>query len=111
MNNIFTVHCIAWQAGATLLQDVRVAASEMGLMDKSEALADKLDEQCRHALALSTSGKAIGCARITQGGHVDRMAVLQHGQRVQIETALIEVLKDYTYQLGSKNLHVACSKG
>ncbi|MDD5300269.1 MAG: hypothetical protein PHD65_07220 [Gallionella sp.] len=96
MQNTFTVHCIPWQAGAPLLQAIRVAASKTGLMDQAKAQADKLDEQCRHALALSKNGDAIGCARITQDGRIERMVVLPHEQRALVETALTEVLNDYS---------------
>lgn len=96
MQNAFTVHCIPWQAGAPLLQDIRMAASKTGLMNQANAHADKLDEQCRHALALNKSGNAIGCARITQDGRIERMVVLPHEQRALVEAALIEVLNDYS---------------
>jgi len=103
MNNPFTVHCIPWQAGAPLLQDVRVTASEMGLVEKSGALADKLDDQCRHALALNASGRAIGCARITPDGDIERVVVLPHEHLTQIEAAMIEALNDYALQTGSRH--------
>ena len=96
MQNAFTVHCIPWQAGAPLLQAIRATASKTGLMDQAKVRADKLDEQCRHALALSKNGDAIGCARITQDGQIERMVILPHEQQALIETALIEVLNDYS---------------
>jgi hypothetical protein len=111
MNNPFTVHCIAWQAGAPLLQDIRVTASEMGLTEKLGALADKLDDQCRHALALSTSGRAIGCARITPDGRIERVVVLPHEHRAQIEAAMIEVLNDYSLQIDAGHVAARGSKG
>lgn len=99
MQNAFTVHCIPWKAGAPLLQEIRVAASEMGLMGKGDALTDNLDNQYRHALALSKNGRALGCARLTPNGHIDRIVALPLEQRAQIETALKEVLNDYAQQL------------
>lgn len=110
MNSQFTIHCIAWQAGAPLLQNLRAAASKMGLIDQAEALSDQLDEQCRHALALSTGGQAIGCARITLDGRIERMVVLPHEHRAQIEAALSEVLHDYANQIKPENPRVAKKK-
>ena len=97
--NPFTVHCIPWQAGAILLQDVRDTACKMGLIDKSEALPNMQDKLCRHALALGTKGKVIGCARIKPDGCIDRMIVLPHTHHVQIEAALNEILNDYAKQV------------
>ena len=99
MQNAFTVHCIPWKAAAPLLQEIRVAASEMGLMGKGDALTDNLDYQYRHALALSKNGRAVGCARLTPNGHIDRIVALSVEQRSQIEAAMTEILNDYAQQL------------
>ena len=99
MQNAFTVHCISWKAGAPLLQEIRVAASKMGLMGKGDALTDNLDNQYRHALALSKNGSGIGCARLNSDGHIDRIVALPLDQRSQIEAALTEILNDYALQL------------
>lgn len=83
----FTVHSIPWHAAAPLLQDLRRAA-ECGT-----ACADELDEQCRHAVVLSTNGQAIGCARMTPGGVIDRVTIMPDERRALIEAVLIEALK------------------
>ena len=95
MDNQFTLHCIAWQAGAPLLLETRVAACEIGLLKLDEALPDEQDECSRHALVLSKEGRAIGCARITPEGNIARVVVLPHEQRSQIKAAMIEALNDY----------------
>ncbi len=100
MQTPYTLHCIAWQAGGSLFQDVRVAACASGMLSAAEMLMDELDETSRHALALSIGGKAIGCARLTPQGHIDRIAVMPHEQRAQIKAALIEILSDYAQQIG-----------
>lgn len=100
MQNSFTLHCIAWQAGAALFQDVRVAACANGLLSPEEIATDELDEICRHALAVTKGGRAVGCARITPAGRIERIAVLPHEQRSMIEMALLEALSDYAAQAG-----------
>jgi hypothetical protein len=95
MDNQFTLHCIAWQAGAPLLLEIRVAACEIGLLSLDEVMPDEMDERSRHALVLSKTGRGIGCARLTPQGNIVRMAVLPHEQRSQIEAAMIEALNDY----------------
>jgi hypothetical protein len=92
------MHCIAWQSGAPLLQEVRAAACGIGLLNQSEVFPDEVDERSRHALALGTNGRGIGCARITPEGCIERLAVLPHEHRAQIEAALIEVLNDYVHE-------------
>ena len=95
MDNQYTLHCIAWQAGAPLLLEIRLAACEIGLLSMDELLSDETDDRSRHALALSKTGRAIGCARLTPQGNIERLAVLPHERRAQIEAAIIEVLNDY----------------
>jgi ribosomal protein S18 acetylase RimI-like enzyme len=95
MSKPFTLHCIAWQAGAPLLLEMRSDAYQIGLLSASEVLPDETDMQGRHALALGINGRCIGCARITPDGVIDRLAVLPHDQRDQIEAALIEELNAY----------------
>jgi hypothetical protein len=72
-----------------MLQQVRALAYEIGLLSRSEAQTDAEDERYPHALVLSESGKAMGCARIKPDGNVERMAVLPHEDREQIENALL----------------------
>lgn len=96
----FTLHCIAWDDGAPLFQDVRVAACASGLLSHTEIGVDELDEACQHALALSKGGRAIGCARLTPQGRIERIAVMPHEHRLQIKKALIETLSDYARQIG-----------
>jgi hypothetical protein len=88
MDASFTLHCVSWNKGASLLQEVRASACEIGLLSPDEALTDEVDERCCHAMVLSESGKAIGCARIKPAGIIERMAVLPHENRTQIEQAL-----------------------
>ncbi|TAJ76611.1 MAG: GNAT family N-acetyltransferase [Gallionellaceae bacterium] len=100
MPTSFTLHCIEWRAGEPLFQDVRIAACASGLLDAAEMGADDTDEISRHALALTKGGRAIGCARLTPAGRIDRIAVMPHERRDQIESGLIEVLRDHAKQTG-----------
>ncbi|GEM_PF-3364104 len=102
MLNKFTVHCINWNAGAELLNEVRVAAQPPELFGVIENVADNLDQSSRHALAITDSGKIIGCARITSDWLIDRIVVLQQEGRSQIEAALVEILCDYACQMGGE---------
>jgi len=95
MSNPFTVHLITWHDGEPLLRVIRekVFMQEQGVPIELEW--DGLDEVCHHALALSASGDAIGCGRITPGGHIGRMAVLPEWRGKHVGSAILELLLDY----------------
>jgi predicted GNAT family N-acyltransferase len=93
----FTVHIVSWHDGEPLLRAVREAVfmREQGV--SAELEWDGLDEGCRHALALSAKGEAIGCGRITQDAyvgyvHIGRMAVLKEWRGRKVGTALLQAL-------------------
>lgn len=110
MQNPYTVHCIPWQAGAQLFREIRAVAYELSLQSMDELLTDEMDEHSRHALALTESGRAIGCARITPEGKIQRMLVLPVDRRAQIEAAMIEVLNDYQDQVNSRVANISISR-
>ena len=91
----FTVHLISWHDGEPLLRSIRekVFIQEQGV--PAELEWDGLDGACHHALALSAMGEAIGCGRITAGGHIGRVAVLKESRGNRIGTAILELLVDY----------------
>lgn len=95
MGNPFTVHLVTWHDGEPLLRAIREAVfmREQGVTPELEW--DGLDEACHHALALSASGDAIGCGRITPAGHIGRMAVLPEWRTQRVGSAILEVLLDY----------------
>lgn len=95
MSNPFTVSLIAWHDGEPLLKSIREAVfiREQGI---SEALEwDGFDESCRHALALSLQGDAIGCGRMLPDGHIGHIAVLPQWRKQKVGTAIMEALLDY----------------
>lgn len=90
----FTVHIVSWHDAEPLLRTLREAVfmREQGV--SAELEWDGLDEGCRHALALSAKGDAIGCGRITPDAHIGRMAVLPEWRGRKVGTALLEALLD-----------------
>lgn len=95
MGNPFTVSLVGWHDGEPLLRSVREAVfiREQGVPEQLEW--DGLDEACRHALALSHQGNAIGCGRIQPNGHIGRIAVLHEWREQRVGTAIMEALLDY----------------
>ncbi len=90
----FTVQRIPWADGALMIQELRVSASTLGTLDYSITPGDSDDEISKHVLALGTRGQAIGCARVSPVGHIDRITVLPLENWKQIGVAMIEALMD-----------------
>ncbi len=95
MSNPFTVSLVRWHDGEPLLKSVRevVFIREQGVPEELEW--DELDEGCRHALALSHQGDAIGSGRMLANGHIGRIAVLPHWRKQKVGTAIMEAFLEY----------------
>ncbi len=95
MPNPFSVSLVCWHDGEPLLKSVREAVfiNEQGISPELEW--DGLDDQCRHALVLSSHGEAIGCGRMMANGHIGRIAVLPKWRKQKVGTAIVEALLDY----------------
>lgn len=106
MSNPFTVSLVCWHDGEPLLKSVREAVfiREQGVPEEMEW--DDLDETCRHALALSHQGDAIGCGRILANGHIGRIAVLPQWREQKVGTAIMEALLDEARSRGYKQVDV-----
>lgn len=106
MSNPFTVSLVCWHDGEPLLKSVREAVfiREQGVPEEMEW--DELDETCRHALALSHQGDAIGCGRILANGHIGRIAVLPQWREQKVGTAIMEALLDEARSRGYQQVDV-----
>ena len=95
MSNPFTVSLIGWHDGEPLLKSIRetVFVRELGVPEAAEW--DGPDENCRHALALSLQGEAIGCGRMSPDGNIGHIAVLPQWRKQKAGTAIMEALLDY----------------
>jgi predicted GNAT family N-acyltransferase len=95
MGNPFTVSLVCWRDAEPLLKSIREAVfiREQGI--PAELEWDGADESCRHALALTHQGDAIGCGRMSAGGHIGRISVLPQWRKQKVGTAIMEALLDY----------------
>ncbi len=91
----FTVSLLNWHDGEPLLKAVRAAVfiQEQGVPEELEW--DEHDATCRHALALSSNGEAIGCGRMLPNGHIGRVAVLPQWRKKMVGTAIVEAFLNY----------------
>jgi predicted GNAT family N-acyltransferase len=106
MGNPFTVSLVSWRDAEPLLRAIRetVFIREQGVPEELEW--DGLDEGCRHALALSLQGEAIGCGRMLANGHIGRIAVLPQWREQRLGTAIMETLLAEARAQGLKRVDV-----
>ena len=106
MSNPFTVSLVCWHDGEPLLRSVRetVFIREQGVPPELEW--DGLDEGCRHALAISLRGEAVGCGRMLPDGHIGRIAVMPQWRKQKVGTAIMEALLDYARAHDYKQVEV-----
>lgn len=106
MGNLFTVSLVSWHDGEPLLRAIREAVfiREQGVPEALEW--DGLDEGCRHALALSLQGEAVGCGRMLADGHIGRIAVLPSWREQRVGTAIMEALLDEARAQGMRRVDV-----
>ncbi len=95
MSHPFTVSLVTWHDAEPLLKSVREAVFINEQSVPAELEWDGADENCRHALALSHQGDAIGCGRMLANGHIGRIAVLPPWRKQKVGTAIMEALLAY----------------
>ena len=92
MDHPFTVSLVSWHDGEPMLRAVREAVFMHEQNVPAELEWDGLDEDSRHALALSAKGDAIGCGRLLPDGHIGRIAVVEQWRKQHVGTAIMEAL-------------------
>ena len=106
MSAPFTVSLVCWHDGEPLLRAIREAVFIREQNVPAELEWDGKDDTCRHALALSLNGDAIGCGRMQPNGHIGRVAVLPQWRKQKVGTAIIEALLDEARSRGYKQVDV-----
>ncbi len=106
MSHAFTVSLVCWHDGEPLLRAVREAVFVQEQHVPAELEWDGLDEDSRHALALSAKGDAIGCGRMLPDGHIGRIAVMPQWRKQHVGTAIMEALLNEGRSRGFKQVDV-----
>ncbi len=89
MKDNFVIQLVTWQTHAALLKKVR---EEVFIKEQHVPVAlewDGMDQAAQHLLALSDAGEPVGCARLTGGGSIGRMAVLKTWRGLGVGRALL----------------------
>lgn len=106
MTTPFTVSLVSWHDGEPLLRAIREAVFIREQNVPADLEWDGKDDDCRHALALSLNGDAIGCGRMQPNGHIGRIAVLPQWRNLKVGTAIIEALLEEARSRGYKKVDI-----
>jgi predicted GNAT family N-acyltransferase len=96
----YAIREVSWGQDGARLRAVRyeVFVREQGV---SEALEwDGLDPVCRHVVAETAAGEAIGTGRLLPDGHIGRMAVSKCWRRAGVGSALLDRLVSMARERG-----------
>ena len=88
----YAIREASWDQDGERLRAIRyeVFVREQGVPEALEW--DGLDPACRHVVAETAAGEAIGTGRLLPDGHVGRMAVAKAWRREGVGSALLERL-------------------
>jgi predicted GNAT family N-acyltransferase len=88
----YTIREASWAQDGPRLRAVRyeVFVREQGVPEALEW--DGMDPACRHVVAETAAGEAIGTGRLLPDGHIGRMAVAKSWRRDGVGSALLERL-------------------
>lgn len=112
MENGFTVSVVCWHDGEPLLRAIRESVFIREQHVPAELEWDGLDDGCRHALALTLKGDAIGCGRLVPPkgkkkiAQIGRLSVLPEWRDKRVGTALLEALLDYARSMNYPQVFV-----
>lgn len=104
MNPDFIIQTVSWKQHEQALRLIRTQVF-MYEQQVPEALEwDGLDEKAVHLLALTSSGEAIGCARLIGDGSIGRMAVVKPWRGTGVGMPLLKQAIAYYRQQGQQRI-------
>jgi predicted GNAT family N-acyltransferase len=85
----YSIREVSWEEEGARLRAIRseVFVREQGVPEALEW--DGLDASCRHVVAETAAGDAIGTGRLLPDGHIGRMAVVRDWRRAGVGSALL----------------------
>ena len=93
----FVINIVSWQEAYPVLQEIRETVFIKEQHVPVELEWDESDTSCQHILA-SVNGQSIGTGRLTQQGHIGRMAVLKQWRKQGVGSAMLSKLIELARQ-------------
>lgn len=90
----FNVRLAQWDKDAATIDSIRYRVFVLELGVPAEIERDGRDPECRHAIAQTQGGHAIGCGRLLPDGRIGRIAVVREWRRRGVGGAMLERLID-----------------
>ena len=90
----FTIRIMIWKEALPLARPVRELVFIEEQRVPRELEWDEWDEASDHAVAIDSTGKAIGTARLLPDGRIGRMAVLKERRGQGVGAALLRAMLD-----------------
>ena len=88
----YTIRSANWQDDGHFLRIIRETVFVKEQQVPVELEWDEFDNDCLHLLAIDTSGRPIGTARLLSDGHIGRMAVLKEWRGKGVGSAMLSRL-------------------
>jgi predicted GNAT family N-acyltransferase len=98
----YSIREVTWDEDRDRLRALRheVFVREQGVPEALEW--DGLDPQCRHVVAETPAGEAIGTGRLLPDGHIGRMAVSPAWRRTGVGSAMLDRLVAMARERGDR---------
>ncbi len=99
-----TVEIDRWDAVREEAYAIRHAVFVIEQKVPAELELDEWDDQCWHALARDTAGRAVATGRLLPDGHIGRMAVRKEARGTGVGARVLEALISKAQSLGYPEL-------
>jgi predicted GNAT family N-acyltransferase len=106
MNETWAVREVGWHTHQAELHAIRRAVFVDEQRVPEELEWDDADADCRHVLAYSPKGTAIGTGRLLSDGHIGRMAVLKAWRGKGVGSAILVFLIGLAREKGFRVLRL-----
>jgi predicted GNAT family N-acyltransferase len=110
-NSLFTIREANWADDSEALRAIRQTVFVEEQHVPPELEWDEIDAQCLHALAVDSTGTAIGCGRLLENGKIGRMAVLPGWRDRGVGSALLRFLMGVAQSRGCTECHLDAQTG
>ena len=95
-----------WEQDSEAIRRVRTDVFVIEQKVPIELEMDGIDPDCRHVVAIRTTGEAVGTARLLDSGQIGRIAVLKPWRGRGIGNRMVRALIDSARLEGRRHVHL-----